>query len=119
MVLAAFITTTVICAALYMDARPLAITVESGRMQFEPAYIRLRVRVEPHPDNRALAVGIVGPDFETSSLEQLDGDKAPITRWRDFKDVPAGEYQAIAHIVRVDGSEDVAQDTVTVIGRGF
>lgn len=101
-----------------VEDRKLQIAVESGRISFEPAFVRLRIRVEPHPENRALAVGIVSDSFETSSFEQLDGGSAR-TRWREFRDVPAGEYAAFAHLVRSDGSEAVAQDTITVIGRGF
>lgn len=96
---------------------PLRITVESARFQFEPAYIRLRIRVDPHRENRALTVGIVSANFETSTLEVLEGHRAPISRWREFKDVPAGEYEAISELVRSDGSTTLARATFRVIGR--
>jgi len=100
-----------------LEHNKLKITVESGRILFEPAYIRLRVRVEPDPQNRALAMGIVGDSFETSSLEQLEGDRARITRWVDYKDVPAGDYTAVAQLLRVDGTTETVRDSFQVIGR--
>ena len=112
-------------AALYFalwaaseDAK-LKVTVEGGRIQFEPATVRLRVRVEPDPQNRALTVGIDSADFSTSSLEQLEGDRAPITRWRTFTGIPAGEYEAIAELYRAPNESVLARDRLTVLGRGF
>jgi hypothetical protein len=103
-------------AAAVTDKK-LSLAVESGRMSFEPAFIRLRIRVEPDAANRALAVGIVGAEFETSSLEQLAGAGAPKTRWREFKGVPAGEYQAVASVQRADGSQTTVTDRLIVLGR--
>ena len=97
----------------------LRVTVENARIQFEPGYIRVRVRVEPDPQNRALAIGLVGPEFETSSLEELPGDRARITRWVSYRDIPAGEYAVLAEVLRADGSTTLAQDRLQVLGRGF
>ena len=101
------------------EDRPLAVAVESARIQFEPGFVRVRIRVAPHPDNRALAIGLVGDDFETSSLEELPGDRARVTRWWTVRDVPAGEYRALAEVVRADGSTRQAGDTLTIMRRGF
>lgn len=98
------------------DAK-LKMAVESGRIQFAPGFVRIRIRVEPDPANRALAVGIVGNDYESSSLETLNGERAPITRWREFRAVPAGYYDVLAELVRSDGSRSRAGDTVQIIGR--
>lgn len=102
--------------AVVEDAK-LKIAVENAQIQFEPGYIRLRVRVEPDTANRALAVGIIGPDFETSSLEQLEGDNARPTRWVIYKDVPAGEYEAIAEVYRPSAENWHAKAKVIVLAR--
>jgi hypothetical protein len=112
----------ILVAALYfalwasVEHAKLTIKVESAQISFEPGFVRLKVRVEPDADNRALAVGIVGPDFETNSLEQLDA-QSPITRWREFKDVPAGEYQAVAEVVRADGTSSLASARLVILPR--
>lgn len=112
----------IIVAAIYFlltavrDDR-LRLTVEGHQIQLEPGYIRLRIRVEPDPANRALAVGIVGPDFETSSLEQLEGDRAPITRWREFKDIPAGDYQVLSEVYRPSADNWYASTRVLILSR--
>lgn len=97
------------------DAK-LKIVVEGGAFHFAPATVRLRIRVEPDVKNRALAVGIISPDFETSSLEQLDGDKAPITRWVTYKDVPAGEYAVVAEVYRPEDRPWREETSVSVRG---
>lgn len=112
-----------IVAAIYVlliavrDDAKLRIAVEGAQIQFEPASVRLRIRVEPDPANRALAVGVVGPDFETSSLEQLEGDRAPITRWRTFTNVPAGEYEVIGELYRPPAPSVLVRARLTVLAR--
>jgi len=96
---------------------PVTVTVESGYFVFEPAWIRLRVRVEPEAENRGLTVALHGDDYDTSSYEQLDGDHAPRTRWVTFKDVPAGVYTVTAIVERAEGRPWRATAGVTVMGR--
>lgn len=115
----------ILFAALYflvwanVEHRKLQIAVENARIQFEPGYVRLRIRVEPDPQNRALAVGIVSDGFSTSSLEELDGDRARITRWMSYPDVPAGEYQAVAEVAKADGSTVLVTERLSILSRGF
>ena len=90
----------IVLTAVSVRVEPVTIVVESGYYLFEPAWIRVRVRVEPDPENRALSVAILSDSSETSSLEQLPGDKARATRWVTYKDVPAGDYEAIAYVDR-------------------
>jgi hypothetical protein len=97
---------------------PVRITVEGARFPFEPAYVRVRVTVEPDPDNRGLWIGLASVgDVVHGSYEQLEGDRSPRTRWREFKHVEAGAYVAYAVIERVDGTRAEARDTVTVQAR--
>lgn len=93
------------------------IAVESGYYLSEPAYIRLRVTVQPDPANRGLTVAAVSANFETSSYEQLDGASAPRTRWRDWRDIPAGEYVVVADVDRSPQRPWRATTRFTVVGR--
>ena len=113
----AIITAVVITLAL-LRVPEVQIAVEGGRMRMEPAYIRLRVTVEPHQDNRGLWVGLVDGDYvAASSYEGLEGGRSPRTRWREFKDMGAGNYDAFVVLERVDGSRIEARDRVTVLSR--
>ena len=102
-------------ASLIVTPPNLSVTVEGSRIQFEPGYVRLKIRVQPDPANRALTVGIVSAEFETSSLEQLDGDRAPLTRWKEFRDIPAGEYVAIAEVYRPGADLWHAEDHIRIL----
>ena len=95
----------------------LRIVVESGTYQFAPATVRLRIRVEPDAANRALAVGLISDGYETSSLEQLSGAQAPITRWVEYHDIPAGVYAVVATVHRPDADPWRAATAVTVVGQ--
>ena len=96
---------------------PVSIAVEGSRYQYEPATVRLRVRVERDPANRALTVALVSDGFERSSLEQLDGTAAPLVRWVEYRDVPFGVYSAVAVVQRTEKGLLRAEDTLTVLGR--
>lgn len=92
------------------------IHVESG-FQFEPAYVKLKVRVIPHKENRGLTVALVSEGYERSSLEELSGDQAPITRWIEYRDIPSGEYAVIAILQRPPERPILARDRLTVLSR--
>ena len=98
------------------DDAKVRIVIESSLTQFEPAFVRLRIRVEPDPANRALILALISDGFETSSLEQLAGSSAPITRWWQVKGVPAGEYQIVAEVYRPSAKNWRAQQALTVLG---
>lgn len=104
-------------ASVALQDAKLRIAVEGAKIQFEPGYIRLRVRVEPEKANRGLMVAAISDGFETSSYEQLEGNRSPRTRWFTFRDVPAGEYAIIARVDR--GAEPVwyARTALTVLAR--
>ena len=97
---------------------PVSIAVEGARYQYEPATVRLRVRVEPNAANRELDVALwSGGERAYGSRGQLDGEKASITRWVAYKDVQAGEYIATATVFR-QGAEPVqGRSKLTVLGR--
>ena len=95
---------------------PLTVVVEGGHFKSEPAYVRLRIRVEPDPDNRGLWVSAVSDDFATSSYKQLARDSAP-TRWVIWKDIPAGVYTVVAVVERGADRPWRASAGFQVIGR--
>jgi len=93
------------------------VTVEGAIMQFEPASVRLRIRVEPDAENRALTVAVLSEGYERSSLEQLDGADAPISRWITYKGIPAGDYEAVAVVYRPNADNWRAAAVFKVLGR--
>ena len=69
----------------------------------EPASFPVHVRVEPHPENRAVCFTYESDGQSSRSCWQIDGDSPPTTtRW--LKDVPAGEYAAWADLFRMNRS---------------
>ena len=66
------------------------VVVESGYFVRAPAWIRLRVSVEPDAANLVLIVGALSDGFERVSDEQLDGARSRRTRWIEWPAVPAG-----------------------------
>ena len=85
---------------MVVNEAKVRVTLEGQQHPFAPAALRFRVRVEPDTANRALTVALVSAEYERSSLEQLEGADAQITRWIDFVNVPAGAYVAEAVVHR-------------------
>lgn len=96
----------------------MRVYVEGARTQFEPGYIRVRVMVEPHQDNRGLTVAAISEGFSRSSYEQLEGVRSPRTRWIDWPNVPSGEYDIIARVTRATGRTVQDRAHVSVLVRG-
>lgn len=105
-------------AHMVIEEAPVRVFLEGPRVQFEPGAIRVRVRVEPHPDNRGLTVAAISEGYSRSSFEQLEGAASPRTRWVSYPDIPAGEYDIIAQLSRVSG-EAADRASLSVLGRGF
>ena len=78
----------------------LALSV-SPRFSYAPASLHLRATVERASANRLLHLELDGPFFYRSSDFQIDGDAGPRTIWWEIRDVPAGDYLAIAVLERV------------------
>jgi hypothetical protein len=104
--------------SLSADA-PVTLKVESGFYLFEPAWIRLKVQVEPDEANRLLRVEIVSDGFSRSSDEDLYGTRSRRTRWIDYPDVPAGDYTVTARVERPTQQPWIATDRFRVIGRDY
>jgi hypothetical protein len=82
---------------------PVQISV-SPAICFAPCPVKLRVRVEPDPQNRALAVTAwCDGDAVRSSAYQVDGT-SPITHWIEWRGLPACAYMIGARVTRERGS---------------
>jgi hypothetical protein len=66
---------------------------------FAPASFQMRVTIPPHPDNRHACLTYDSGDYYRRSCWQVDEDSAPST-WIWARDVPAGEYLAVADLTR-------------------
>lgn len=75
----------------------------SPAQSFAPSNLRVRVRLEPHAQNRRLAVIADSADFYRSSEVQLDGEQAPKTISIEFKGVPGGSYQVSSVVLDQSG----------------
>lgn len=95
---------------------PLRIRVVSGSIVAAPAYVRLRVSVQPDAANRWLIVQIDSGEYLRASGAELDGERAPRTHVIDYRDVPAGEYIATATVDRGRARRWVVSVPFLVVG---
>jgi hypothetical protein len=77
---------------------------------------RIVTTVERDERNRWLVITIDGERYRRSSTEQLDGVDAPRIRAVIYENIPAGNYDVSARLVRNDKKEFLANDTVCVMG---
>lgn len=83
---------------------------ERARVAFAPADVNVQVYVAQHPGNRALVYGLFCDGIDVSETRaQVDGDADPPLFIRNYKDVGAGECQAVAVLQRADGSRHTAR----------
>jgi hypothetical protein len=87
------------------------------RISREPATIRVRVRVEPRAEHRALFVSADSGSFYRSSAFQLEGERAAATHWIEWRDLPAGDYELLAQVSSATRVVARAKTTITVVGR--
>lgn len=82
----------------------------------EPCLIRVQVRLEPHPDDRALVIEADNGEYFRSSLVQLPGDRGPSIHTLTLKSLPAGRFSIRVMLSRTDGVEALARDSINVLG---
>lgn len=101
---------TVLAAALLTAAIPaagnegLSLRV-SPEMCVEPAYVLVRVTIEPDEDNRSLEIVAESEDFFRSSQIELDGAHASRIRVLQYRGLPAGEYEVRGVLIGRDGHQ--------------
>jgi hypothetical protein len=76
---------------------------------------QLRVLIEPNDANRALTWEVDGPSYYRSSTTQLDGTAAPKSWFFFVHDLPEGEYDVRATVVRSNNSESMAMSKIVVV----
>ncbi len=109
----------VACAALggaaTTSARDMVAVRVSPNISMAPATVRVVVTVEPDPENRELIVEADSGDFYTSSAVELDGSKAPRLQAFVLKELPAGQYDVAAWVVRRNGDAQKATTNYMVL----
>jgi hypothetical protein len=111
-----------LCISLVATAIPLhgsdslRISV-SPTYSFAPSTLRVRVRLEPSAENRAIEITAECTDFYRSSEFTLDGEQAPAMVELDVRDAPGGHYRVVAVLKDSTGRPRAsAVKEVTVIG---
>jgi hypothetical protein len=77
----------------------------SPAQSLAPAYLRVRVTVEPNAVNRTVAVVAESDDYFRSSEMPLEGDQGPRTLFFEFRGVPSGDYQIRSVVGDAEGHE--------------
>lgn len=85
------------------------------RTSFEPTRLKVTVRIEAHPDNRALRIAADSGSFYRSSDVPLEGDAAAPLQVVFFDRMPAGQYQLTAQLRGTRGVRAFASAKVDVI----
>jgi hypothetical protein len=112
--------TYTLVSALLLSAlagKPPPITVSATpHTGFAPLTIHITVRIEPTDANRSACVVADGEIFYRSSCWMVEGVNAPRTTWVEFRDLPPGQYDISATVVRVDGSTSTNHTEVIALG---
>jgi len=88
----------------------------SPMYSFAPSTLRVRVRLEPSAENRAIEIVAECADFYRSSEFTLDGVQAPAMVELDVRDAPGGHYRVAAVLKDSAGRQRArAVKEVTVI----
>lgn len=107
-------------APAFTSVRPtsqpsLAVTIYPA-FSFEPATLRVTVRIARNPENRSLEIQLDGNDYFSSSMFEQDSN-SPVTLQFERSGVPAGQYTATAILTRAGGRQVQAKAQAMVLGR--
>lgn len=85
---------------------------------FAPADLQVRASVPADDGNRAVEIIAESHSFYSSSVIQLDGDKAPTTTTVEFRSVPVGLY-SVRVVVKGAGGKELgsARTEVNIVGQ--
>ena len=85
---------------------------------FAPADLQVKASIPADESNRALEIIAESHTFYSSSVIQLDGDKAPTTTTVEFRSVPVGLY-SVRVVVKGSGGKEIssARTEVNIVGR--
>lgn len=114
-----FLLTAVFFAAAPINGNESLKMSVSPAQSLAPAYLRVRVTVEPNAVNRTIAVVAESDDYFRSSEVPLEGDQGPRTVFFEFRDVPSGDYQIRGIVGDAQGHEvATAKQSVFVLSSG-
>jgi hypothetical protein len=83
-----------------------------------PANLFVQVWIERNPDNRWVLISVDSPDYFSSSLAELNGERSPRVRVVMFRDVPAGAYELRSEVFGSRGRMRAsARTSARVLGR--
>ena len=100
--------------AMVAPTPPRVAIVRAPAVTWEDEPITVQVQVAVHADNRWLVVAAVDDGLVVrQSVEQLDGIKAPRTRWIRWR-LGAGELQIVAMLYEAS-EHAVARDTASIV----
>ena len=116
--LALFLTAVFLTAAPINGTESLKMSV-SPAQSLAPAYLRVRVTVEPNAVNRTVVVVAESDAYYRSSEMPLEGEQGPRTLLFEFRGVPSGDYQIRGVVGDAKGHEvATAKQNVFVIASG-
>jgi len=96
---AALLLVVAVLAGLATPVQPVVKIVRAPAVMFDDESIVIQIRVEPREGNRLLIVGAWEGDTSVrTSLEQLDGEDSPRTRWVRWSRLAAGELEIRAYV---------------------
>jgi len=83
---------------------------------FAPSNLKIRARVVPHGENRALQIVAESDDFYRSSQVPLDGERAPGVLVFEFRGLPGGDYRVYGVLSDSGGRQRaIAEQPVRVL----
>lgn len=94
--------------------RPITIQLSQHVCQ-SPCELRIRMRIEPHPDNRKARIDVEGPRLARGSEFPLEGDSAPRTVEVWYHGLPGGSYGVRAALARVGAKNPIYTPVETLL----
>lgn len=95
----------VFLGSMVTEARDEVSLLVSPRVAAAPATARINVIVEPDSRNRMLILEAESGYFYTSSSVQLEGSNSGRLHPFTFVELPPGNYELMARVLRSDGGE--------------
>jgi len=110
----------VIAAVSLQQAKvaPVVVIVRAPSIVYDDESIVIQVRVDPRTEHRLLVVGAWEGDTSLrTSLEQLDGEDSPRTRWVRWSRLAAGDLELRAYVFGEGGQLGMARQKLQVLAR--
>jgi hypothetical protein len=109
----AIVRRTLLCTSLVA----LALPAEGGNAlearvylssAFAPSDVVITAFIEPDARNRVVEFVVDSGEFFSSSMAELDGDRAPRQKRVIYRRLPAGAYEIRVTLIGIDGERGIA-----------